>query len=400
MIRKLRWKVVGITMLFVTAVLLAVLGGMYIATKNSLQENTEQLLLQALQVGSMDSFRPGAENGTSLPCFVAEVYGNGSIHAIGSSYYQMDETTLRHIVQQALAQNEDAGVLQDYHLRYLRQGSPMGLRIAFTDSSLEQQTLRSLMRQWLLIGITAIVVLLVCCYFLSGLITAPVEKAWQEQRRFLSDASHELKTPLTVILSSADLLAEQTADSDGAAPYVDNIRAESRRMRALVEGMLTLSRTESGQAAQHRTAVNLSDLAMDAALRFEPVAYEAGRALVYDIQESLTLTADGERLRQLLGILLDNAIKYAPRGSEVQLRLYRGEKAAVLEVENGGEPIPPEHLPHLFERFYRADSSRSDHDSFGLGLSIAQAIAREHGGEIRCRSDARGTVFTVALPLK
>ena len=398
MIRKLRWKVVGIMMLVVTAVFLAVFAGAYSSTRSSLQQNTQQQLQQALQYGAQDSFRPGADGGSSLPCFVAEVYPNGTIHAVGSSYYRMDDTVLRSIVQLCMSRNENSGVLKDYQLRYLRQNSPMGLRIAFTDSSLEQKTLHSLMRVYLLIGLAAIGILFACSWFLSGLVTKPVEKAWQEQQRFLSDASHELKTPLTVILSSADLLAEQTND-ERSAVYVDNIRSESQRMRALVEDMLTLSRAESGKQPPF-SAVDLSDLAMDTALRFEPVAYEAGRTLLYDIQEGITVQGDAERLRQLLGILLDNAIKYAPAGSEIHLTLRRAEKVAVLTVENGGEPIPAQHLPHIFERFYRADSSRSDHGSFGLGLPIAQSVAHSHGGEIRCRSDARSTRFTVTLPLQ
>ena len=398
MIRKLRWKVVGIVMLVVTAVFLAVFAGAYSSTRSSLQQNTQQQLQQALQYGARDSFRPGADGGSSLPCFVAEVYPNGTIHAVGSSYYQMDDTVLRSIVQLCMSRDENSGVLKDYQLRYLRQNSPMGLRIAFTDSSLEQKTLHSLMRVYLLIGLVAIGVLFACSWFLSGLVTKPVEKAWQEQQRFLSDASHELKTPLTVILSSADLLAEQTNDERGAV-YVDNIRSESQRMRALVEDMLTLSRAESGKQLPF-SAVDLSDLAMDTALRFEPVAYEAGRTLLYDIQEDITVQGDAQRLRQLQGILLDNAIKYAPAGSEVRLTLHRTDKSAVLTVENGGEPIPAQHLPHIFERFYRADSSRSDHGSFGLGLPIAQSVAHSHGGEIRCRSDARSTCFTVTLPLQ
>ena len=398
MIRKLRWKVVGIMMLVVTAVFLAVFAGAYSSTRSSLQQNTQQQLQQALQYGAQDSFRPGADGGSSLPCFVAEVYPNGTIHAVGSSYYRMDDTVLRSIVQLCMSRNENSGVLKDYQLRYLRQNSPMGLRIAFTDSSLEQKTLHSLMRVYLLIGLAAIGVLFACSWFLSGLVTKPVEKAWQEQQRFLSDASHELKTPLTVILSSADLLAEQTND-ERSAVYVDNIRSESQRMRALVEDMLTLSRAESGKQPPF-SAVDLSDLAMDTALRFEPVAYEAGRTLLYDIQEGITVQGDAERLRQLLGILLDNAIKYAPAGSEIHLTLRRAEKVAVLTVENGGEPIPAQHLPHIFERFYRADSSRCDDGCFGLGLPIGQSVAHSHGGEIRCRSDARSTRFTVTLPLQ
>ena len=399
MIRKLRWKVVALTMLFVTALLLSVFAGAYFSARSSLRRNAEQQLQQALQAGESLLFRPG-QSQSGLPCFVAEVYPTGTIRAVGSSYYQLDDEALRQIVAACLQQEKDAGLLQGYHLRYLRQGSPLMLRIAFTDSSLEQAALASLVRTALVVGVAALAVLLVCSYYLSALVTRPVEKAWQEQQRFLSDASHELKTPLTVVLSSTELLAEHTADNANAAPYVENIRAEGQRMRHLVEDMLTLSRAENGQTRTVFTAVDLSDLTAGAVLRFEPVAYEAGRQLDDRITEGLTVSGDAAQLTQLIGILLDNGIKYAPEGSFVRLDLCARDRQAVLTVENGGEPIPPEQLPHLFERFYRADISRSDHGSFGLGLSIAQSIVHNHGGTVRAESDLRSTRFTVTLPLK
>ena len=398
MIRKLRWKVVGVTMLFSTLILLAVFAGVYFTARTSLRHNTEEQLQLALQRGGESMLRPGLNEG-NLPCFIVEVYPNGTAHISSSSYYQLDETTLSQIVSACLSREEDAGLLKEFRLRYLRQSSPLAVRIAFTDSSLEQATLLSLVRTSLLIGLAAVAVLLLCCYLLAGWITAPVERVWQEQRRFLSDASHELKTPLTVVLSSAELLSEHTGQDDEAAHYVDNIRSESRRMRALVEDMLTLSRAENGLPRTDFVSVDLSDLVAETALLFEPVAYEADRQLHYDIQEGLTLSGNADRLRQLVGILVDNALKYAPAGTAVRLTLRRQDRQAELMVENLGDPIPPEHLPHLFERFYRADTSRSDHGSFGLGLSIAQAIAQAHGGTIRAESDTRSTRFTVILPL-
>ena len=399
MIRKLRWKVVGITMLFVSAVLMAVFAGVYFNARSSLRQSAEQQLYQALQQGESSFFRPGQTSG-SLPCFVVEVYPTGTVRFSGSSYYQLDDAALAQIVAACAEQPENSGILKEYHLRYLRQASPLTLRIAFTDNSLEQATLRSLVRTSLVVGLAALAVLLLCCYFLSGLITAPVDRAWKEQQRFLSDASHELKTPLTVVLSSAELLSEHADPGSESAAYVDNIRAEGQRMRSLVEDMLTLSRAENSPHKTEFLPVDLSDLAMEAILRFEPVAYEAGRQLDCDIAEGIILPGDPQQLRRLLGILLDNAIKYAPEGSFVHLSLQVRDRQALLTVANGGEPIPPDALPHLFERFYRADSSRSDHGSFGLGLSIAQAIAQTHNGTIRAESDMRSTRFTVTLPLK
>ena len=170
-------------------------------------------------------------------------------------------------------------------------------------------------------------------------------------------------------------------------------------MRALVEDMLTLSRAESGRAVSF-VPVDLSDLVTDAALRFEPVAFEAGHPLQYDIQNDVSLSGDRQQLDQLLDILLDNAVKYAAAGAPIRLTLNASGKTAVLAVENPGEPIPADKLPHLFERFYRVDDARSSTDGFGLGLSIAQQIVQRHRGTIAAASDNGVTRFTVTFPLR
>ena len=309
----------------------------------------------------------------------------------------LDGDALTQLVAEALSARADSGVLSKQHMRYYRQQGLLSVRIAFMDSTFEQATLRALVRICLLIGGGALLVLLGLSWLLSGFVTRPVARTWQNQQQFLSDASHELKTPLTVILSSADLLKETAREEQ--RQYVDNISVESRRMRALVEDMLTLSRTESGRAAPF-APVDLSDLVTDAALRFEPVAFEAGHPLQYDIQNGVSLSGDRQQLDQLLDILLDNAVKYAAAGAPIRMTLNASGKTVVLAVENPGEPIPADKLPHLFERFYRVDDARSGTDGFGLGLSIAQQIVQRHRGTIAAASDHSVTRFTVTLPLR
>ena len=317
---------------------------------------------------------------------------------MGSSYYQISEEDLLALVQECLSQQEESGLLTDYHLRYLRYDGALSIRIAFTDSTLEQSALRAMAGNLLLIALAALVVLLGCSYLLSGVAARPVERAWQEQQRFLSDASHELKTPLTVILSSTELLEQ------GAAPeqrqYVDNIRAESRRMKQLVEDMLTLSRVERGDTRLPDTTADLSDAAANVALRFEPVAYEAGHTLSYDIAPGLLVRGDGQKLEQAVAVLLDNAVKYAAPHTEIRLDAVRQGKNACLWVENQGGAIPADKLPHIFDRFYRADASRTNGDSFGLGLPIAKAIVEAHRGAIRCDSGGGVTRFTITIPVQ
>ena len=397
MIRRLRWKVIGLNMGMVFCVLLAVFAAVYFSSRAVIARSVQQQLQQVLQTGSgYDLSRPGQEG---VPCFVAEVYASGTVRVSGNSYYDLtDKAALVDIVTAALSADSDEGVLAEHHLRYLRQEGLLSTRIAFTDSTLEQATLRSLLTGSLLIGLAALAVLFACSYVLSGAVTRPVDRAWQQQKQFLSDASHELKTPLTVILSSAELLEQSAAPEQ--KQYVDNVRAESRRMKRLVEDMLTLSRVERGGEHLPDTTADLSDAAADAALRFEPVAYEAGHTLSYDIAPGLLVRGDSGKLEQAVAVLLDNAIKYAAPGTEVRLDAARQGKNACLWVENEGDPIPADKLPHIFDRFYRADASRTDGGSFGLGLPIARAIVEAHRGTLRCDSGGHTTRFTITLPCR
>ena len=389
MIRRLRWKITGVTLLVSALVLTAVFACVYLFSRNNIAQSYEYQLRQAVVSGTSEA---------RVPCFVAEVLPSGTVRVSGSNYYDLqDEDTLLPLVTAALSADADSGVLRTQHMRYFRLEGAIAVRIAFMDSTFEQATLRSLVRVCLLIGAAALLVLFGLSWMLSGFVTRPVARTWQNQQQFLSDASHELKTPLTVILSSADLL--KTSAQPEQRQYVDNISVESRRMKALVEDMLTLSRTESGRAAPF-APLDLSDLVTDAALRFEPVAFEAGHPLQYDIQNGASLSGDRQQLDQLLDILLDNAVKYAAKDAPIRLTLDISGKNAVLAVENPGDPIPPDKLPHLFDRFYRVDDARTGAGGFGLGLAIAQQIVRRHKGTITAASDARATRFTVTLPLR
>lgn len=389
MIRKLRWKITGVTMLVAAVVLLAVFAGVYYFSQANIAESYTHQLRQAVQTGTAD---------VRLPCFVAEVLPSGTVRISGSNYYDLEDgDALTQLVAEALSARAESGVLSKQHMRYYRQQGLLSVRIAFMDSTFEQATLRALVRICLLIGGGALLVLLGLSWLLSGFVTRPVARTWQNQQQFLSDASHELKTPLTVILSSADLLRRSAAPEQEA--YIDNIQAESRRMRSLVEDMLTLFRTQKSAGTLPDTTADVSEMAVTAALRFEPVAFEAGHLLEYDIAPGLSARGDGARLGQALAVLLDNAVKYAAPGTPIQLDAVRQGSRAVLTVTNRGEDIPADKLPHIFDRFYRADEARTDGSSFGLGLAIAKAIVDAHRGTIRCESGGGVTRFIISLPL-
>ena len=395
MIRHLRWKVVATNMLLISLVLLAVFAAVVLISRDNYRKSVQQQLYQALESGDYGSRQPGAEG---IPCFVAEVYASGMARVAGNSYYDLsDQSQLAAIVTEALAQEEDTGLLADFHLRYLRKTGYTSTLIAFTDTTLESTTMRSMAAVCSLAGSAALLVLFLCSYLLSGVVTRPVGAAWAQQEQFLSDASHELKTPLTVILSSAELLNQSALPEQ--AVYIDNIREESRRMKLLVEDMLTLSRAQRSAGSLPEQTADLSEAAVTAALRFEPVAFEAGKRLEYDIAPSLPVRGDGAKLGQALAALLDNAVKYSDSGTDIRLTAEKQGRFAVVTVADSGPDIPADKLPHIFDRFYRADEARTDGDSFGLGLPIAKAIIDAHRGTLRCESGGGVTRFIITLPL-
>ena len=395
MIRHLRWKVVATNMLLISLVLLAVFAAVVLISRSNYRKSVQQQLYQALESGDYGSRQPGAEG---IPCFVAEVYASGMARVAGNSYYDLsDQSQLAAIVTEALAQEEDTGLLADFHLRYLRKTGYTSTLIAFTDTTLESTTMRSMAAVCSLAGSAALLVLFLCSYLLSGVVTRPVGAAWAQQEQFLSDASHELKTPLTVILSSAELLNQSALPEQ--AVYIDNIREESRRMKLLVEDMLTLSRAQRSAGSLPEQTADLSEAAMTASLRFEPVAFEAGKRLEYDIAPELPVRGDGGKLGQALAALLDNAVKYSACGTDIRLTAEKQGRFAVVTVADSGPDIPADKLPHIFDRFYRADEARTDGDSFGLGLPIAKAIIDAHRGTLRCESGGGVTRFIITLPL-
>ena len=401
MIRKLRRQFVGVCMALVLTVLAAVFAAAYHAVRQNIEDLSRQVLTQVIREDGSGS-APGVSveiggDRLLLPYFTVNIWG-GTAYITGGTYANLEDTdALRNILSQCLEQNQTEGTVEDYHLRYLVEDNGLYRKLAFVDMSMEQATLARVIRSYLVIALAALLVLLGIAAAASRWVTRPVERAWRQQRQFLSDASHELKTPLTVILSNAELL-EGAALPEKPARWSGNIRCEAEQMRTLVEQMLTLARADNGVRPAAMEPVNFSDVATECVLSFEPVAFEAGKPLEDHVAEDVTVTGDKDRLRHLISILLDNAVKYGAPGGTITLTLERTERQARLTVANPGDPIPPEHLPHLFERFYRADSSRGEQSGFGLGLSIADTIAREHKGSLRAESDAVSTRFIFTLP--
>lgn len=239
--------------------------------------------------------------------------------------------------------------------------------------------------------------------FLAGRALVPIRVSWDKQQQFVADASHELRTPLAVIQSQAELLfrhPERTIEQE--SEKISNVYKETRRMNKLVSDLLTLARSDSNQMEIERKPLQLDALLADVSWQFAQMAELRDIELTTKLQPGIGIEADEARLRQLLVILLDNALKYTGAEGKVHVSCSRTSHGAEFVVEDTGEGIAREDLPFVFDRFFRGDKVRTSSDGgTGLGLSIAQWIVEAHHGKIRVDSTpGRGTSFTVFLPAK
>lgn len=243
------------------------------------------------------------------------------------------------------------------------------------------------------------------CYLAISMILArialkPVEESWNKQKQFVADASHELKTPLSVIMANTEIMAshpDETVASQGK--WIENTRSETQRMAELVNDLLFLAKNDDGLKVQ-MACVNLSDCVETTVLSYEAIFYENGKSFCYDIAPELYVQGNEGQLKQLTTILLDNANKYSSDDGNIKLSVTAAGKHIQLAIVNDCEPITDEQMSHLFDRFYTIDPSRNKNTAGnGLGLSIAQIICRTHGGNITAEyADGRIT-FTATLPV-
>lgn len=399
MIRRLRMKFVLLNMAFVTALLAAAFAAAVYTTRNNLAAES----LRAMEQAALEPVHPGLPGQRpeerSIPCFLLRLGPRGELTASGDGYFDLsDEAWLRSILEEALAAGEREGVLDAYRLRYRLTGPPDRPALVFADMSGETRAMEALVRTCLLAGSAAFLGFLAVSILLSKWAAGPVERAWEQQRQFVADASHELKTPLSVILTNAELLRDCTGGGEDQSRFTGSILTMARQMRALVESLLELARTENVPEEAMET-VDLSRIIREALLPFEPVFFEAGLTLAGKTDDGASVRGIPGQLRQMADILLDNAAKYSAAGGEVRVTLVRSGRWCLFSVDSPGTPLTAAERRDVFKRFYRASPERRRDGSYGLGLSIAESIAVRHGGKIWAESGGDRNVFRVRLPV-
>ena len=228
---------------------------------------------------------------------------------------------------------------------------------------------------------------------MSKFAVKPVAESYDKQKQFITDANHELKTPLTLILTNLEIAESEVGKNE----WLDDIRSEGERMSSLINQLVTLSRMDEDSLILSTEEFCLSDAVFDTASEFEILSVNENKTFVMNIEPSIKYIGDEASIRKLLGLLLDNAYKYCDKNGTITISLY-SKRHPVLIVENTFSEINNVELPKLFDRFYRADKARSHNGSFGIGLSIAKAIVEKHHGEINAYKKDENTIsFRIIL---
>lgn len=306
------------------------------------------------------------------------------------------------------ASDGETGYLPDFDIVWKRGATPSGERIAVANTTGIGQALSNQLYVNIAVGVAGLSVIALVMWHISRWIVRPVRLSWEAQRQFTADASHELKTPLTVILANTHILKgdlDRIPEDDHR--WVESTDMEAERMKELVTSLLELSRADEDRfnrgSVYHMEDCDLSELVSGMTMQFDVVAFESGHMISEDIQGGVHVKADPGFIEKVVKILLDNAVKYSTRGDtvDVSLKVNAKRRQAVFSVRNYGDTLSPADIEHIFDRFYRTDRARSRATGgFGLGLPIAKAIVDGHDGSISCTStDEDGTTFSFSLPM-
>lgn len=337
---------------------------------------------------------------------VIELDQEGNVCWSNVSSLSLDDDALSSVLKSAAYNANDTGERRDLALAWMRTNLANGhLRVAIVDIGTRDEVLTNQLVTDLVIFAGTMLVLFVIVRRLAEWVLHPVEDAWEKQRTFISDASHELKTPLSVIIANTQILQSDKGIPRESARWIDSTADEAIHMSELVNELLELARADestslSSTSAMVREDCDLSELVNGAVLEFDAVAYERGCEISASVENGVVLSCDRQWIDRAVRVFLDNATKYATVGSVVKAELSSTSQGVRFAVTNQGQVIDAEDLAHVFDRFYRTDKARSRESSggFGLGLAIAKSIVEAHGGKVMATSDAKnGTTFSFVI---
>ena len=400
MIKKLRRQFVLVIMsiVFALVVLCSVLS--YSNTYWGLRNETRGMLTELLALKDAPEGVTSGALHISLPYFFLYTDGNGHLlRTADTDRFSFSERDYEAILQEAQRMGKDCASVRNYKVCFMREASEEGDCYAFFDISSQFRIMNSLAWDCVMASLLCLLAFFGISILLSGWVVKPVEKAWEQQKRFVSDASHELKTPLTVILTNSELIQMQEYPEEDRRRFAANIETMSQQMKGLIEELLDLACTEDDEKTRACfETLNLSALVEEEALLYESLFFENHKELQFEIEPGRRVKGDEAGLRRVVRSLLDNALKYGEASKPVRVQLSHDRKGrALLSVSSAGEPFSSEEKKAIFRRFYRSEESRGAVQGYGLGLPIVKATVEAHGGLIWADSACGINTFYVQL---
>ena len=401
MFKNLRRKFIITSVGSVAAVIIVLAVALNIINFNKLEERIDTTLLDASKSQALTKIfsedgddlviTKNSSSSTDYNGFsIAKVDNFGKIiKAYRDDTLVPDQAALQNKVIQALEKDEDSGFIDSY--RYLKVKTEVGNLILFLNCQREIDSYESFAQNSILISIIVIVSVLLLIIMISKRVIAPIQQSYTKQKQFITDASHELKTPLAIISSNADVLEMENGDSK----WTNNIHNQVDRLTSLVNSLVVFSRMEEKDTVE-RARFDLSDALKSRIEDFSELADFQKRYLITDIDENISYYGEQASIIQLMDILLENAIKYAPVEGDILVKLKRNKKLAFLTVSNKAD-VEKGDLSKVFDRFYRLDESRNSAiKGYGIGLSMAQLIVEKHKETIRAYAPEDG-IFKIEM---
>ncbi|MCI2112322.1 MAG: HAMP domain-containing histidine kinase [Ruminococcus sp.] len=405
MIKRLRKNIILVNILLVGTVILLIFAAVCINSYSSAKTELERSMNMIAERSLDDYKRPPEKFGekkhdnqpSQLNSYITvAVDYEGNILSRQESNAIIDEDILSNSVSEAISSDKQVGEIGEYNLTYVKNEQIDRIIIVFADNSSVYSTLRNTILVCLGLFLASMAVIFLISLALSGIAVNPVKDAWNKQKQFVADASHELKTPLTVILANNNIMmSHKDSKVEDEIKWLQSTEDEAQHMKKLIDQMLFLAKSDAENSKTELTKVNVSEIIEASSLNFEPIAFEKGILLDCEIEPDIIADSNATMLNQLSHILIDNAVKYSASSGIVKIKLLSRNDKLIFSVNNYGNVISKEEIAHIFDRFYRAEKSRTT-KGYGLGLSIAQNITNCIGGKISVESsEDKGTTFSV-----
>ena len=412
MIYKLQRRFILICTVSVLSVVALVFGVIVALNISSLNKNMDVLADQVSEGGGRfpgsfhEGFKPdklppknepnfdfmGPETPFSTRHFTVLFERSGDVaRTIMESIYAITEEQAIEYAEEILDGDKERGWISNYRYKVFSTG--FGTGVVFVDGSMNRSAMVQSMAIAGVVLLVCAVLVLALIFLLSKRAVKPIAESYEKQKQFITDANHELKTPLTLILANLDIAESELGKNE----WLDDIRSEGHRMTELVNQLVALSRMDEENHTLNLADVALGKIVADTVSEFEPLAVRRGKTTGANIDPDIIYHGDEALLRRLVGVLMDNAIKYCDYGGDIFVTLHRN-RHIVLTVENTYMAVSELELNLLFDRFYRADKARTFKGGYGVGLSMAKAIVEKHKGEIVAyKKDATHIGFRVTL---